>query len=215
MASYHTLLQWNMKLLLLEDHVAVRETVIRYILEITPTMIVLEANNVEDADQFIKNTKINYAICDLELTKGCNINPIEGLYRERIPFMVYSSHVNKSLINELESKKVRSYVSKQSNMTDFKMGLEALFNGGKHYCPIVTETLKSNKVEENTGRLRLSKSERKVIELLSKGQTREEVADLLHLELTTINNHIFRARVANGSHNVSDLLRRYRFWTPE
>ncbi len=215
MASYHTLLQWNMKLLLLEDHVAVRETVIRYILEITPTMIVLEANNVEDADQFIKNTKINYAICDLELTKGCNINPIEGLYRERIPFMVYSSHVNKSLINELESKKVRSYVSKQSNMTDFKMGLEALFNGGKHYCPIVTETLKSNKVEENTGRLRLSKSERKVIELLSKGQTREEVADLLHLELTTINNHIFRARVANGSHNVSDLLRRYRFWAPE
>jgi DNA-binding NarL/FixJ family response regulator len=204
-----------MKLLLLEDHVAVRETVIRYILEITPTMIVLEANNVEDADQFIKNTKINYAICDLELTKGCNINPIEGLYRERIPFMVYSSHVNKSLINELESKKVRSYVSKQSNMTDFKMGLEALFNGGKHYCPIVTETLKSNKVEENTGRLRLSKSERKVIELLSKGQTREEVADLLHLELTTINNHIFRARVANGSHNVSDLLRRYRFWAPE
>jgi DNA-binding NarL/FixJ family response regulator len=204
-----------MKLLLLEDHVAVRETVIRYILEITPTMIVLEANNVEDADQFIKNTKINYAICDLELTKGCNINPIEGLYRERIPFMVYSSHVNKSLIYELESKKVRSYVSKQSNMTDFKMGLEALFNGGKHYCPIVTETLKSNKVEENTGRLRLSKSERKVIELLSKGQTREEVADLLHLELTTINNHIFRARVANGSHNVSDLLRRYRFWTPE
>lgn len=215
MASYHTLLQWNMKLLLLEDHVAVRETVIRYILEITPTMIVLEANNVEDADQFIKNTKINYAICDLELTKGCNINPIEGLYRERIPFMVYSSHVNKSLINELESKKVRSYVSKQSNMTDFKMGLDALFNGGKHYCPIVTETLKSNKVEENTGRLRLSKSERKVIELLSKGQTREEVADLLHLELTTINNHIFRARVANGSHNVSDLLRRYRFWAPE
>lgn len=215
MASYHTLLQWNMKLLLLEDHVAVRETVIRYILEITHTMIVLEANNVEDADQFIKNTKINYAICDLELTKGCNINPIEGLYRERIPFMVYSSHVNKSLINELESKKVRSYVSKQSNMTDFKMGLEALFNGGKHYCPIVTETLKSNKVEENTGRLRLSKSERKVIELLSKGQTREEVADLLHLELTTINNHIFRARVANGSHNVSDLLRRYRFWAPE
>jgi DNA-binding NarL/FixJ family response regulator len=204
-----------MKLLLLEDHEAIRETVIRYIHEINPTTIVLEANNVEDADQVIKNTKINYAICDLELTKGCNINPIEALYRERIPFMVYSSHVNKSLINELESKKVRCYVSKQSNMTEFKMGLEALFNGGKHYCPIVTETLKSKKVEENTGRLRLSNSERKVIELLSKGQTREEVAGLLHLELATINNHIFRARVANGSHNVSDLLRRYRFWTPE
>jgi len=204
-----------MKLLLLEDHEAIRETVIRYIHEINPTLLVLEANNVEDADHVIQNTKINYAICDLELTKGCNINPIEALFRERVPFMVYSSHVNKSLIKELESAKVRCYVSKQSNLSEFKKGLEALFNGGRHYCPIVTETRMSKRTEDNTGRLRLSKSEKKVIELLSAGLTRVEIARQLFLELATINNHIFRARVANGCHNTSDLLRRYRFWTPE
>lgn len=204
-----------MKLLILEDHGAIRETVIRYVHDINPNIEIIETDNVEDADQAIANTKINYAICDLELTKGCNINPIEALYRERIPFMVYSSHVNKSLIKELETKRVRCYVSKQSDMKEFKTGLEALFNNRKHYCPIVMETLKSKKDEEDNGRLKLSKSERKVVELLSKGQTREEVADNLHLEITTINNHVFRAREANGCPNVSDLLRRYRFWTPE
>lgn len=204
-----------MNLLLLEDHGAIRETVIRYVLEINPNMKVLETDNVEQADQVIKNTKIDYAICDLELSKGCNINPIEALYRERIPFMIYSSHVNKSIINELEAKKVRCYVSKQSDMKEFRAGLQALFNGKSHYCPIVIETGKYKGDEQNTGRLKLSKSERKVVELLSKGQTREDVANNLNLELTTINNHVFRAREANGCPNVSELLRRYRFWTPE
>jgi len=204
-----------MKLLLLEDHEAIRETVIRYIHEINPNIDVVEADNVEDADQAIKKTKITYAICDLELTVGCNINPIEALYRERIPYMVYSSHVNKSLIKELEAKKVRCYVSKQSDMKEFRMGLQALFNDTRHYCPIVMKTQHSNVGWEETGRLRLSKSEKKVVELLSKGQTREEVAGNLKLELTTVNNHVFRAREANNCSNVSELIRRYRFWTPE
>jgi DNA-binding NarL/FixJ family response regulator len=187
-----------MKLLILEDHGAIRETVIRYVQEIKPNIEIIETDNVEDADQAMANAIISYAI-----------------YRDRIPFMIYSSHVNKSLIKELETKRVRCYVSKQSDMKEFKTGLKALFNNRKHYCPIVMETLKSKTDEEDTGRLKLSKSERKVVELLSKGQTREEVADNLHLEITTINNHVFRAREANGCPNVSDLLRRYRFWTPE
>jgi DNA-binding NarL/FixJ family response regulator len=146
---------------------------------------------------------------------GCNINPIEALYRERIPYMVYSSHVNKSLLKELEAKKVRCYVSKQSDMKEFRMGLQALFNDSRHYCPIVMKTQHSNVGWEETGRLRLSKSEKKVVALLSKGQTREEVAANLKLELTTINNHVFRAREANNCSNVSELIRRYHFWTPE
>lgn len=204
-----------MKLLLLEDHEAIRETVIRYIHEINPYIDIVEAENVYDADQAIKKTKITYAICDLELTVGCNINPIEALYRERIPYMVYSSHVNKSLIKELEAKKVRCYVSKQSDMKEFRMGLQALFNDTSHYCPIVMKTQHANVGWEETGRLKLSKSEKKVVELLSKGQTREEVAANLKLELTTINNHVFRAREANNCSNVYELIRRYHFWTPE
>jgi DNA-binding NarL/FixJ family response regulator len=204
-----------MKLLLLEDHEAIRETVIRYIHEINPYIDVVEADNVEDADQAIKKTKITYAICDLELTVGCNINPIEALYRERIPYMVYSSHVNKSLIKELEAKKVRCYVSKQSDMKEFRIGLQALFNNTSHYCPIVMKTQHANVGWEETGRLKLSKSEKKVVELLCKGQTREEVAANLKLELTTINNHVFRAREANNCSNVYELIRRYHFWTPE
>lgn len=204
-----------MNLLLLEDHAAIRETVIRYVHEINPDIAVIEADNVEDADQAIKKTKITYAICDLELTVGCNINPIEALYRERIPFMIYSSHVNKSLIKELEAKNVRCYVSKQSDMNEFRMGLQALFSTNRHYCPFVLATLNSKGSGEETGRLKLTKGEKRVVELLSQGLTREEVAASLKLELTTINNHVFRARETNGCPNVSELIRRYRFWTPE
>jgi DNA-binding NarL/FixJ family response regulator len=202
-----------MKLLLLDDHEIIRESVIRYIKDINSAIEIIEAQSIEEAEQFIATVIFDYAICDLELTKGCDLSTIEGLHRDRVPFMIHSSHVNKVLIKELESKKVRCYVSKASGTVELKKGIEALLNGRQYYCPMVQNTIDSNKKPQETGRLTLSKSEKKVIAILAEGHSREEAAAILKKELTTINNHVYRARESNDCRDLGELIRRYNFWS--
>ncbi len=204
-----------MKILLLDDHEAIRETITRYLRELDSTITVFEASNINEAEQFIATKVFDFAICDLELTKGCNIQTMEGLYRDRVPFMVYSSHVNKVLIKELEAQKVHCYVSKTSGSVELKKGLEALLNGQTYYCPVVRGTIDSKREMNATDRLQLSKSEKKVVAVLAEGYSREETAAILHKEVTTINNHLYRAREANNCRDTGELHRRYNFWSQD
>lgn len=202
-----------MRILILDDHGAIRDTIKRHLLEINPNAEFRECSSVHEARNEYEN--IDFAICDLELDKGCNTNTIEDLTHDMIPVMVYSSHVNNDLVNTLKSKLIRSYVSKMSSITDLRNGIEALLKGKYYYCPIVIATKESSSEFKETDKLHLTKAQKRVLSVLNDGFSREEVANKLKNSITTVNNHIARAREINDCRSLEELLRRYRFWDYE
>jgi DNA-binding NarL/FixJ family response regulator len=126
--------------------------------------------------------------------------------------MIYSSHVNKVLTTELQKFQVRCYVSKTSGIESLQKGIDSLLNDRTYSCPLVISTADSREAFKETEKLVLTKGQKIVLEVLAKGFNREEAADILKLKMTTLNNHIARARELNDCENFEELLRRYRFW---
>jgi DNA-binding CsgD family transcriptional regulator len=72
--------------------------------------------------------------------------------------------------------------------------------------------MKSNNDYLVTDKLVLTQAQKRLLAMINKGFTREETAEKLKNSITTVNNHIARARVVNECRSLHELLRRYRFW---
>ncbi len=202
-----------MRILIFDDHEVIQYFVKQQIESILPNVEILRCSTIESAKSAIKTPPgIDFAICDLEINSGSNISIPEMCFERNIPYMVYSSHVNKVLISELKSINVNCYVSKTSGIESLKRGIEMLLNRQKFYCHLVLSTMESNEEFKQTERLFLSEGQKTVLAVMAKGHNREETAKFLKIKKSTINNHIARAREINDCKNFDELLRRYRFW---
>jgi len=202
-----------MKILVLDDHPAIQKYVEKAISSILPNAEISLCSNIDSARQILnEKPRINFVICDLEINSGINIVIPELCDNYEIPFMIYSSHVNKVLISELLELDVLCYVSKTSGIDILHKGIESLLLNKKYFCPFVNLTMESKEIYKETERLSLSRGQKAVLEVLAKGFNRKEAAKLLKIKESTLNNHIARARVTNFCENYEELLRRYRFW---
>ena len=94
-----------MKILVLDDHPAIQKFVKKAILSILPNAKISLCSNIDSARQILnEKPRINFVICDLELNFGCSTLIPELCNDRKIPCMIYSSHVNMVLIQELKNQ---------------------------------------------------------------------------------------------------------------
>ena len=110
--------------------------------------------------------------------------------------MVFSSYINKSLIDSLKSMKITGYVSKGSRTEDLLTGIRKLIASENYLCPEV-EQEQFIKDDTDTPRPLLSKAEIRILKAYNNGLNTDEVAELLHLKPVTVRNHRARALERN------------------
>ena len=209
----HILLTSPMKILILDDHEAMRLAIKQQALEIIPTAEFFEYTNVREALQhFSDRLPVDFVVSDLELTEGCNLSLVESSRTNLKPVLICSSHVNKVLINKLDDKGVKCYVSKTSGIDALKRGLQALLHGESYYCPLVNQTKLSTASYKETDPLTLTVGQIKVLREIQKGYNRKETAQRLKVTATTVANQIAKARDINNCDSQDELMRRFRFW---
>lgn len=201
-----------MRILILDDHPVIADSISQYLTSILPKAEIFNISSVQSAQKTLLNNIIDFVICDLELNQGANLVIPEHCHQDKIPFMVFSSHVNKILVQQLLKLRVKCYVSKTSGVDAMKIGLDNLLMKKNYYCPLVSLTMSSDEEIKETDRLTLSNPQKKILDLLSKGFTRTEIATKLCKSKTTINNHLAMAREKNGCHSTDELIRRNKFW---
>ncbi|MCF8212324.1 MAG: response regulator [Cryomorphaceae bacterium] len=202
-----------MEILILDDHEVIRLVIKQKVLEIVPNANFNEYSTVTEAlDHLAKNLPVDYVVSDLELTEGYNLKLMEAARGLGIPVLIFSSHVNKDLINRIEHLSVPCYVSKTSGVSALKLGLQSLLHGQTHYCPLVRQTINSSDSFKETRPLRLTEGQIKVLKEIQKGYSRKEVAKQLKIKTTTVANQIAKAREINDCNSQDELMRRFRFW---
>jgi DNA-binding NarL/FixJ family response regulator len=202
-----------MKIVIIDDHHAILVFVKQKVLEMIPSANVVLCSTIHDAKMAIEELDPpSFVICDLEINSGCNTVIPELCIGIKVPCMVYSSHVDKVLLMELEKFGVRVYVSKLSRLESLQRGIEALVGGESYQCSFVIATAESKERYKETEKLKLTDGQIRVLDVMLKGYNRVVAADLLNISLTTLNNHIARARLMNDCENLDDLLRRFRYW---
>ena len=202
-----------MEILILDDHEVIRFVIKQKVLEIVPNANFNEYSTVNEAlDHLAKSSPVQYVVSDLELTEGCNLKLMEAARGLGIPVLIFSSHVNKDLIQSIELLKVPCYISKTSGLDALKLGLQALLQGQTYYCPLGIQTNNSSTPYKETRALKLTEGQIKVLKEIQKGFNRKEAAQQLNIKITTVANQIAKARDINNCNSQDELMRRFRFW---
>lgn len=202
-----------MDILILDDHEVIRLVIKQKVLEIAPNANFHEYSTVTEAEAHItKNLPLDYVVSDLELTEGCNLKLMKAARSFGIPLLIFSSHVNKDLLNRIQDQNVPCYVSKTSGADALMLGLQALLQGQTYYCPKVIQTINSTESYKETKELTLTEGQIKVLKEIQKGYSRKEVAKLLKIKVTTVANQVAKAREINDCFSQEELMRRFRFW---
>lgn len=199
-----------MNIVILDDHPLILNALRTEIISILPEAIIKTFTTINATRDYITTQSVNYVICDLQIFSGKSILIPELCFRQNIPYMVYSSHTNKTIYQKLNELGLKIYVSKSSSPIELKHGLLALFNEQKYFCSIVSEINSDD--NEIIKPLKISKKQMKILALLNDGLTQTEVSTKMKIAERTVINHLAILRNNNNCNSTTELLHRFKFW---
>ena len=199
-----------MTFLLLDDHPIILEFLEYQIRQIESSIEIIKSCNVEDALSILKSKQIDRIICDLQIKSGKSLVIPDYCFKFEIPYMVFSSYINKSLLDTLKSTKIPGYVSKGTKTEDLILGIRKLIASENYLCPLVKREQSIIDISD-TPRPLLSRAEIRVLKAYNNGLKTAEVANLLNLKSVSVRNHRARAMERNMC-GFQELTRRFIFW---
>lgn len=200
------------KLVLLDDHPGILELLKLRIHRIEPNSSVVTFSEVENALMHMRKNRPDFVITDLHIHVGKSLALPKYCFENGIPYMVYTSYLQYTLLKSLEDFNCRVFVSKSSSTMELEEGLFHLMQHLPYRCS--STGLKQNSpdfIEDIIPQPIVTEAELKVLQLLVDGLTTAEISESLNLSKHTIKNHCTHLKVKNSC-TLHELIRRYIYW---
>jgi DNA-binding NarL/FixJ family response regulator len=201
----------RISVLLMDDHVVVREGLRALLERQADIRVVAEAGSVREALE--SDASPDVVVADLVLPDDRGADVVRRL-RERHPdsaVLVLTMVDNPTDVQRCLAAGARGYVLKETASTELVDAVRTVAGGGDYLQPSLDAALA--KWRETPGRVHaraideLTPRERDVLRLIALGHTNAEIAAMLHVSIRTVENH--RASVLRklGLRTRADLVR--------
>lgn len=191
-----------------DDHEALR-TGLRYVLEPHNIRIVGSTGSLEEAKVLVASHRPDVVIVDVRLAEQDGVELIKDLARKRSRVVAYSGYDDDRLLARTIDAGALGFVIKGGSTEDLIEGIRAV-SQGRRWLP---RPLTEKEIDEAI-RIKLpmlSRREREILELVSKGLTTDAVAEHLGLSAHTIRTHVKNAmrklEATSRAHAVAIALR--------
>ncbi len=183
-----------MKVLLVDDHSIVRQS-LEYIIKAEfPAAICTEARNGQDCTNQLKKETFDLIILDMNLPDTDGITLTEWIF-DRFPgqkILFFSSSPTIVYAKKLYQMGIMGYLNKQSNVSEIVKALHTILGGNKQYLDEEFKTILARDfLQNNPGNPieKLSNRELSIAQLLANGKSFEEIASQLNIESSTIRTY--------------------------
>jgi len=156
-----------------------------------------EADNGQEAIEFLEKNTPNYAILDIDMPKATGIDVASFIENRSLPVKIIflTAHTDPVTIEKALSKKNVSILFKESASRDLKQCLAEMEDGKIFISPICLkfiekrskENIRISKTYEELSTL--TETEQKILFLVSKNLTTTQIAEKLSNSYKTIENH--------------------------
>jgi two-component system, NarL family, invasion response regulator UvrY len=184
-------------ILIADDHEIVRRGTKMIIENLSQKYNFIEASTSAEVMQALSRQKVHYAILDMFLEDGNVFTAIQQIpdhYRQT-NMLVYSMNAEKIYARRLIQQGVRGFICKQASIEELEIAIRTLLNDEMYLSP---ELKKSIFESAGTGLSKnpidlLSNRELEVVECVAIGLGAKEIANKLHLDITTVSTYRRRA----------------------
>jgi two-component system invasion response regulator UvrY len=185
------------KILIVDDHVVVREGVKRIFNEKPDTTVFGDASSASDALRIVREQDWDVVVLDLSLGDRSGLELLKQLkqIRPNLPVLILSMHSEEQYARRAFKAGAAGYLTKDSPRAELIKALDKVIKGGRYFSQALAEKLIID-LERGTDRLpheTLSDREFEVLRLIASGKTVSEIAAELALSDSTIST--YRARI--------------------
>lgn len=205
----------KMKVLIVDDHVIVREG-LRALLETQPDIkIVGEAANGQEALNKVVEVKPDIVLMDITMP---GINGLEATrqIKQRNPdvkILVLTVHEGDEYFFKMLTAGASGYFVKGGSSNELVSAMRIVRQGDVYLYPTVAKKLLGEYLQRvRTGNNKkdyngLTNRERQVLKLIAEGDSNQKIAELLVLSPTTVQTHRTHIMAKLGIHNRTELVK--------
>lgn len=205
----------KMKVLIVDDHVIVREG-LRALLETQPDIkIVGEAANGQEALNKVVEVKPDIVLMDITMP---GINGLEATrqIKQRNPdvkILVLTVHEGDEYFFKMLTAGASGYFVKGGSSNELVSAMRIVRQGDVYLCPTVAKKLLGEYLQRvRTGNNKkdyngLTNRERQVLKLIAEGDSNQKIAELLVLSPTTVQTHRAHIMAKLGLHSRTELVK--------
>lgn len=200
-----------MKLLIVDEQNAVRESLAKALQAEPDVELVLQAESAREAQSLLQRHKADVTIVELSLPDRAGTELIRQVKAQSgSKVVVLTSYRDEFRVAEAMRAGADGYISKRTRLRDLIESLRTVARGRTVVSPDVSAAMvRSLQRKEGAGDVldALSERERQVLRLLAMGSSAKEVASQLAISVKTVETHRARLCAKVATHSVADLTR--------
>lgn len=189
------------RILLVEDHPVVRETLKRIIQQEASLSVCGEADDCQQALAIVEATKPHLVILDLTLRDSHGLELIKNL-RDQYPkvlSLVFSMHEEILHAERAIRSGARGYITKQESPAKILLAIRQVLNGEIYWSEkaaarIASQIAIRSRPSDDFSMELLTDRELQVFELMGLGQSTREIANSLHIDASTVGTYAARIK---------------------
>lgn len=210
------------KVVLVEDHPLFRAMLAQLIDKELGLTVCGETDNIKDAAAIIDGMNPDIAIVDITLHGSSGLELIKDLKsrRIRLPVLVISMHDEKLYAERVLRAGARGYISKNEAASEVIDAIQKVLSGGIYVSGSVAGNIleRLGTADRSTGPSGidvLSDREIEVFQLIGHGLNSRQIAERIHLGVTTVDSYRTRIKDKLGIQNAAELYERATRWVAE
>lgn len=205
----------EIKVLIVDDHPIFRRG-LRQVIEADAQLnVVDEAENGVRALELIENLKPAVVVADIDMRQMGGLEMARKIQDKNLEtaLVFLTMHNDETMFNAAMDLKVRGYVLKDNAVSDITDCIKTVAAGKRYITASLSEYLlnrssKTADFQEQTGGLNiLTKSERRVLQLIAEEKTSKEIGEILFIHPRTVDNHRTNICQKLDIHGTNALLR--------
>ena len=192
------------KIVVVDDHDAVRELLCRYLERLPEYEVVGVAGTGLDAIRVIRKASPHLAIIDLLLPHLCGHEVILRVRKEfpEIRIVVFTRASDTSVLASALRSEPDGIVHKSEPLEMLLFALRTVSVGGRFFSPKLNQSVDQSELGLTQT---LSAREIEVMQSIAEGKSNKEIGSLLGVATKTVDNHRSRLMQKLGVHNAASL----------
>jgi DNA-binding NarL/FixJ family response regulator len=210
------------RIAVVDDHPLFRERLCQLINNEPDMEVCGEAESAEQALRLIRSVRPDLAIVDIALKSSSGLELIRSVKALSIgvPVLVLSMHEQSVYADRALRSGASGYITKSQEAAEVLMAMRSVLAGKVYLSQQMTSDLLKNLGATGIRGVarsvdRLTDRELQVLELIGRGRTTREIADLLKLGVATIDTYRARIKEKMNFRNATDLVHFAIRWVTE
>jgi DNA-binding NarL/FixJ family response regulator len=200
-----------MDILVVDDHLVVREGLKRILEEYDDFVVAAEAGNVPDALAWLRRRPFDLVMVDISLPQRSGLELVRTMKKEwpRLRVLVLSAYGEDHYGVRALKEGADGYLSKESAGESLIAAIRKVASGGKYLTPALAEklTLELCTPRDVAPHETLSDREFEILKLIARGPGLKDIAEKLHISPKTVTTYRSRILEKTGLTSNAALVR--------